>query len=181
MQQVMTQASSPVGAAGAAVLPPSGNAEGTAQISSEAAALLHAARNAAFAETSQGRVENGLQLLMDALRHEPQSHDLLSDMAALLLAAGALENAVEFARIALGVSPEHGPSLYSLGFALAGLGEHQEAYDTLCRIGQDGEALRSLMAEAPDLLPLVKTELQRLQLKLAEQQAAAAQQPKQAA
>lgn len=178
--QVMTQATTSTGATGATLLSSSAQASAAAPISSEAAALLHAARNAAFAEASQGRVENGLQLLMDALHHEPQSHDLLSDMAALLLAAGALENAVEFARIALDVNPQHGPSLYSLGFALAGLGEYQQAHDALSRIEQDSEALRSLMAEAPDLLPLVKTELQRLQASLAEQHAAATA-PRQAA
>lgn len=178
--QVMTQATTPSGVNGAALLSPTAGDAAAKPLSSEAAALLHAARNAAFAEASQGRVENGLQLLMDALHHEPQSHDLLSDMAALLLAAGALENAVEFARIALDVNPLHGPSLYTLGFALAGLGENDEAAQVLGRIEQEGEAMRSLMAEAPDLLPLVRTELQRLQLKLAEHQAAAAQ-PKQAA
>lgn len=137
-----------------------------AEISRDAQALLQAARNEAYAQASQGRLGHGLQVLMEALQHEPLHHDLLSDMAALLLSAGELEHALEFAGLALGVQAQHGVSLYSMGFALAGLGRHEEAVEVLSRIEQ-GEALQSLMAEAPDLLPLVQTELQRLRALLA--------------
>ncbi len=156
MTHVVAQASNPMLSMGHAAQ------SSAAEISQDAAALLHAARNAAYAEASQGRLGHGLQLLMDALHHEPLNHDLLSDMAALLLSAGELEHSIEFAQHALGVRPQHGASLYSLGFALAGLGRHEEAIAALSQLGQ-GEALQSLMAEAPDLQPLVQIELQRLQ------------------
>jgi len=132
------------------------------EISEEAAMLLAAARNAAFAEASQGRLGHGLDLLQAALQHEPQSHDLLSDMAALLLSAGELALAAAHARSALEISPHHGPSLYSLAFSLSGLGELSEARELLRRLTQ-GEALDSLVAEAPELLVLVQTELERLE------------------
>ncbi len=124
--------------------------------------LLAAARNAAFAEASQGRVGHGLDLLQAALQQEPQSHDLLSDMAALLLSAGELELAAAQARRALEISPHHGPSLYSLAFAQMGLGQLAEARD-LMRLLTQGPALDSLVAEAPELLVLVQTELDRLE------------------
>lgn len=130
---------------------------------SEATRLLAAARNAAFAEAAQGRVGQGLTLLHDALQHEPMSHDLMSDMAALLLSAGEFGHASAYAQRALEIRPEHGASLYTLGFALSGLGEVALARQTLERLS-GGEALASLEAEAPDLLPLVRVELQRLQM-----------------
>ncbi len=136
--------------------------QGRDEISEEAAMLLAAARNAAFAEASQGRLGHGLDLLQAALQHEPQSHDLLSDMAALLLSAGELTHAASHARSALAIAPNHGPSLYSLAFALSGLGQLGEARDVMRRLTQ-GEALQSLVAEAPELLVLVQTELERLE------------------
>lgn len=128
---------------------------------SEATMLLAQARNAAYAEAAQGRLGQGLTLLHEALQHEPLSHDLMSDMAALLLSAGELKHAVTYAERALTVRPTHGPSLYTLGFALAGLGEIARAVEVLRRLS-DGPALESLLAEAPDLLPLVQIELNRL-------------------
>jgi len=130
---------------------------------SEATILLAQARNAAYAEAAQGRLGQGLTLLHEALQHEPMSHDLMSDMAALLLAAGELEHAAAYAQRALEVIPAHGPSLYTLGFALAGLSETAHAIEALTRV-TEGEALASLLQEAPDLLPLVQIELHRLQV-----------------
>lgn len=129
---------------------------------SEATMLLAAARNAAFSEAAQGRIGEGLSLLHDALQHEPMSHDLMSDMAALLLAAGELEHAAAYAQRALEIRPHHGPSLYSLGFALAGLSEVARAIEVLELLG-DGAPLASLQREAPELLPLVQIEIDRLQ------------------
>jgi len=130
--------------------------------SEEATMLLANARNAAYAEAAQGRLGQGLTLLHDALQHEPMSHDLMSDMAALLLAAGELEHAAAYAQRALEVTPEHGASIYTLGFALAGLSESARAVEVLSRLNQ-GEARASLLVEAPELMPLVQVELLRLQ------------------
>lgn len=133
-----------------------------AQRSTAALMLLTQARNAAFAEAAEGRVGRGLSLLSQALEHEPLSHDLLSDMAALLLSAGELAHAATHAYRALELAPDHGASLYTLGFAMSGLGETAAAIEALQTLVQ-GSALASLMHEAPDLLPLVQIELQRLQ------------------
>jgi len=133
-----------------------------AQRSSEALMLLTQARNAAFAEAAEGRVGRGLSLLSQALAHEPLSHELLSDMAALLLSAGELAHAATHAYRALELTPDHGASLYTLGFAMSGLGEYAAAIEALQTLVQ-GPALANLMQEAPDLLPLVQIELQRLQ------------------
>lgn len=130
-------------------------------ISDEAAFLLARARNMAFAEAAQGRLGQGLSLLQDALEAEPLAHDLLSDMAALLLSAGELTHAEAYARKALAISPDHGASLYTLAFAQSGQQAPELARQTLRHLLQ-GDALRSLLHEAPDLLPVAMTELSRL-------------------
>lgn len=129
--------------------------------STEARCLLAQARNDAYAQAAQGRLGEGVNLLAEALALEPSSHELLSDIAALLLSAGELEQAALHAHRAIQIQPDHGPSLYTLGFAMSGLGEAKAAIEVLSALGQ-GEALASLMREAPDLLPLVRTELKRL-------------------
>jgi tetratricopeptide (TPR) repeat protein len=131
-------------------------------ISAEAAWLLAQARNAAYAEAAHGRVGQGLMVLMDALEQEPMAHDLLSDMAALLLSAAELKHAESYARQALAISADHGPSLYTLAFAQGGQGFALQARQTLRQLLQ-GEGLLSLMNEAPDLYPVAQTELARLE------------------
>ena len=123
--------------------------------------LLARARNAAFAEAAKGNIGGGLGLLYDALQDEPLSHDLLSDMAALLLAAGKLEHAAGYADRALQSRPLHGPSLYTLAFALSGRGEVDRAIGVLNEL-QQGPGRDSLQAEAPELLPVAMIELERL-------------------
>lgn len=125
------------------------------------ALLLAQARNAAFAEVSRGNLGQGLGLLYDALQGEPTSHDLLSDMAALLLAAGRLQHAAAYAERALQLCTQHGPSLYALGFALSGLGQHDKAIGVLSEL-KEGAGRDSLQAQAPELLPLAMIELERL-------------------
>jgi len=140
---------------------------GAEEISMEAKALLAQARNAAFAEAANGRLGRGLSLLRDALEQQPMSHDLLSDLAALSLAAGELAQAQSYAQQALHVDPDHGPSLYTLGFALSGQGELRRAREVLIRLGT-GAAQESLLAEAAELRPLVRVELARVEGALAE-------------
>lgn len=125
------------------------------------AMLLARARNAAFAEASKGNLGGGLGVLYDALQGEPMSHDLLSDMAALLLAAGKLEHAAAYAERALQAHTLHGPSLYTLAFALSGRGEHDRAIGVLTEL-QKGVGRDSLQAEAPELVPVAMIELERL-------------------
>jgi Flp pilus assembly protein TadD len=128
----------------------------------EAMALLAAARNAAYAEAARGQLGRSVSLLLRALNTQPMSFELQSDMAAMLLSAGEYAHAARYARDALQMQPNHGPSWYALGFALSGLGEAVEASAALRKLLR-GKAKQSLMAEAPDLLPLVKTELARIQ------------------
>jgi len=123
--------------------------------------LLARARNAAFAEAAKGNLGGGLGMLYDALQDEPMSHDLLSDMAALLLAAGKLEHAAGYAERALQASPLHGPSLYTLGFALSGRGERDRAIGVLTELLK-GAGRDSLQSEAPELVPVAMIELERL-------------------
>lgn len=132
------------------------------QSMTEATALLAAARNAAYAEAARGRLGHGVHMLLRALGTQPMSFELQADMAALLLTAGEFAHAVSYARAALDMHPHHGPSLYALGFALSGLGEAVEAAQALRKLTR-GKAKHSLMAEAPDLMPLVRTELNRIQ------------------
>ena len=127
----------------------------------DAALLLHRARNAAYAEAAQGRLGRGLSMLQDALDQKPMSHDLMSDMSALLLAAGQYDEAIAYAHRALQVISHHGPSLYSLGFALAAKGQIIPAIEVLTRLTK-GDPRDSLMAEAPDLADLAQAELDRL-------------------
>lgn len=131
-------------------------------LSPEAALLLHEARNTAFAEASQGRLVRGMNVLAEALGHEPMSHDLLSDMAALLLASGELEAAAAYANRALHLLPTHGASLYTLAFAQSGQGELLAARNTLRTLMQP-PALDSLLADGADLLSLVRLEAGRLE------------------
>ncbi len=129
--------------------------------SNDPAMLLARARNVAFAEAAKGNVGGGLGVLYDALQGEPMSHDLLSDMAALLLAAGRLEHAAVYADRALRACTQHGPSLYTLAFALSGLGETDRAIGVLTEL-QSGAGRDSLQAEAPELVPVAMIELERL-------------------
>lgn len=123
--------------------------------------LLARARKAAFAEASKGNLGGGLGMLYDALQDEPMSHALLSDMAALLLAAGKLAHAAAYADRALQARPLHGPSLYTLAFALSGRGEVDRAMGVLNEL-QRGAGRDSLQAEAPELVPVAMIELERL-------------------
>lgn len=132
------------------------------QSMTEAMALLAAARNAAYAEAARGRLGHGVHMLLRALGSQPMSFELQADMAALLLSAGELAHAASYARSALDMRPGHGPSLYALGFALSGLGEAVEAAQVLGKLSR-GKAKQSLMSEAPELLPLVRAELTRIQ------------------
>lgn len=133
-----------------------------AEISMEAKALLAEARNAAFVEAAHGRLGRGLSMLHDALEQQPMSHDLLSDLAALSLAAGELAQAQAYAQQALHIDPDHGPSIYTLGFALSGQGHLRRAREVLLRLGQ-GAALESLLSEAADLRPVARIELARIE------------------
>jgi len=132
-----------------------------ATAANDPAALLARARNAAFAEASRGNLGGGLGVLYDALQTEPMSHDLLSDMAALLLAAGKLEHAAAYAERALQACTLHGPSLYTLAFALSGQGKVDLAIGVLTEL-QKGAGRDSLQAEAPELVPVAMIELERL-------------------
>lgn len=123
--------------------------------------LLARARNAAFAEAAKGNLGGGLGMLYDALQDEPMSHALLADMAALLLAAGRLDYAAGYAERALQACPLHGPSLYTLAFALSGRGEIDRAIGVLTEL-QQGAGRDSLQAEAPELVPVAMIELERL-------------------
>jgi len=132
-------------------------------ISTDAQLLLAQARNLAFSEAAQGRLSNGLSLLEEALEQEPMAHDLLSDMAALLLSVGQLGHAQVAAERALALQPQHGASLYSLAFSLSGQGQILRARDVLVQL-LGGDALASLSEEAPELLPVARNELERLNL-----------------
>jgi tetratricopeptide (TPR) repeat protein len=127
----------------------------------DAALLLAQARNTAFAEAAQGRLGHGLGVLYDALQNEPMSHELLSDMAALLLSAGKLDHAAAYAERALAIQVQHGPSLYTLAFALSGRGETDRAIGVLNELCA-GPGRDSLQAEAPELIPVAMIELERL-------------------
>lgn len=130
--------------------------------STEVRLLLAQARNAAFAEAARGQVGIGLSMLQDALVQQPMSHDLMSDMAALLLSAGELDHAVNYSRQALSLVADHGPSMYALGFALSGKGRFEEAREVLAQL-LGGPGLHSLQREAADLIPLARIELARLE------------------
>ncbi|UXH79798.1 tetratricopeptide repeat protein [Roseateles amylovorans] len=130
--------------------------------SRESQLLLAQARNVAYAQAAQGQIGDGVSLLCDALVIDPSSVELLSDVGALLLSAGQLTDAALYSHRAIELSPHHAPSLYTLGFALSGLGEIKSAIEVLTTLSQ-GEALASLTRDTPDLVPLVFTELHRLQ------------------
>ncbi|MDH0865132.1 tetratricopeptide repeat protein [Mitsuaria sp. GD03876] len=129
--------------------------------SSEARLLLAQARNAAYAQAAQGRIGDGVALLCNALEMAPMSVDLLSDVGALLLASGQLREAALYAHRAVELSPQHAPSLYTLGFALSGLGEIKAAIEVLT-ILNEGQALEMLRRDSPELMAIVDTELLRL-------------------
>jgi tetratricopeptide (TPR) repeat protein len=130
--------------------------------SSEARLLLAQARNAAYAQAAQGRIGDGVALLCNALEMAPMSVELLSDVGALLLAAGQLREAALYAHRAVELSPQHAPSLYTLGFALSGLGEVKAAIEVLS-ILNEGQALEMLRRDSPELMAIVDSELLRLQ------------------
>lgn len=130
--------------------------------SRESQLLLAQARNVAYAQAAQGQIGDGVSLLCDALVIDPSSVELLSDVGALLLSAGQLTDAALYAHRAVELDPHHAASLYTLGFALSGLGEIKSAIEVLTTLSQ-GEPLEAMLRDTPDLVPLVATELHRLQ------------------
>ncbi len=126
-------------------------------------ATVHEARNAALRQAEQGRIGDGLLMLREVMEQQPQSHAVMSDIASLLMMARQHELAAHYALEALALQPDHGPSLYVLGFALAGLGDSGRAQEALAQL-LAGPAHDSLVLEAPALLPLVQIELRRLAL-----------------
>ncbi|SEL45681.1 Tetratricopeptide repeat-containing protein [Roseateles sp. YR242] len=161
--QTPTQAHSQARSAASIVSTPS--TDGVSRIqpgSREAQLLLANARNIAFEQAALGRIGDGVNLLCNALEIEPTSVDLLSDVGALLLSAGQLSDAALYAHQAVSLQPQHAPSLYTLAFALSGLGEIKAAIEVLTALCQ-GEAAEMLKRETPELAPLVTAELQRLQ------------------
>lgn len=129
--------------------------------SSEAKLLLAQARNAAYAQAAQGHIGDGVALLCNALEMAPMSVELLSDVGALLLAGGQLREAAIYAHRAVELEPQHAPSLYTLGFALSGLGEIKSAIEVLTALSQ-GDALETLRRDSPELMVIVESELLRL-------------------
>ena len=117
---------------------------------------------ALYAQAAQGRIGDGVALLCNALEMAPMSVELLSDVGALLLAAGQLREAALYAHRAVELSPQHAPSLYTLGFALSGLGEVKAAIEVLS-ILNEGQALDMLRRDSPELMAIVDSELLRLQ------------------
>ena len=85
----------------------------------------------------------------------------LSPAQIMKIAAGKLEHAAAYADRALQASPLHGPSLYTLAFALSGRGELDRAFGVLTEL-QRGAGRDSLQAEAPELVPVAMIELERL-------------------
>jgi predicted Zn-dependent protease len=122
---------------------------------------VHDLRTAALRQAEQGRIGDGLMMLREVLDQEPRSHAVVSDIAALLMMARQHELAAHYALDALSLKPDHGPSLYVLGFALSGLGDVGRAQEALAQLIV-GPAHDSLVLEAPALLPLVQIELRRL-------------------
>lgn len=122
---------------------------------------VHEVRSAALRQAEQGRIGDGLLMLRDAMEQQPSSHAVVSDIAALLMMARQHELAAHYALEALALQPGHGPSLYTLGFALAGMGDLVRAQEALLQL-RDGPARDSLLLEAPALMPLVEIELRRL-------------------
>lgn len=124
-------------------------------------ASIHEVRGAALRQAEQGRVGDGLLMLREALDQQPRSHAVLSDIAALLMMARQHELAAHYALEALALLPGHGPSLYTLGFSLSGMGDVARAQEALSQL-LSGPGHDSLAQEAPALLPLVQIELRRL-------------------
>lgn len=129
--------------------------------SREARLLLAQARNAAYAQAAEGDFDAGARMLRHALEIEPMSVELLSDIGALLLAGGQLREAALYAHQAVELSAQHAPSLYTLGFALSGLGEIKAAVEVLTSLSQ-GDALDMLQRDTPKLVAIVEQELRRL-------------------
>lgn len=130
-------------------------------VAASPATLVHDARAAALREAESGRVGEGLLMLEQVLSKEPDSHAVHSDIASLLLMARQHELAAHYALEALERRPNHGPSLYVLGFALSALGDKERARIALSQL-LEGEARVSLLEEAPPLMRLVHIELDRL-------------------
>lgn len=122
---------------------------------------LQQARKAALQRAELGHLGEGLLMLREVMEQQPPSHEVVSDIAALLLVARQHELAAHYALDALVLKPNHGPSLYVLGFALSGMGDTERAREALVQL-LAGASHDSLMREAPALLPVVQAELQRL-------------------
>lgn len=128
----------------------------------EPARTVSELRRRAFAATGQGRLDEGIGLLTQALEGGPQDVNVLCDLATLALSSGDLPAAVKLSRHALAYEPDHASSLFALGMALARGGAEAPACRALQRVasGPGAAALRAeLGGEAAEQVRVV---LQRL-------------------
>ena len=117
-------------------------------------------RRRAFDAAANGDMNGGVGLLEQALRGDAGDVDVLCDLATLALSANEPVAAVKLARSALGYAPDHAPSLYTLGMALAQGGAVAPAIRALRSLasGPGAVALRAELggAAADNVAPMLR-------------------------
>ncbi|MBT9486932.1 MAG: class I SAM-dependent methyltransferase [Rubrivivax sp.] len=117
-------------------------------------------RRRAFDAAANGDMNRGVDLLEQALRGGAGDVDVLCDLATLALSANELVSAVKLARRALDYAPDHAPSLYALGMALAQGGAVAPAIRALRSVasGPGAAALRAELGgvAADNVAPMLR-------------------------
>lgn len=136
-------------AAPAAAAPAAGNTE------------VAALRRVAYEAWSRGKTTEAQSTLNRALLADPMNVEVLSDLAAMAFQAGDTKLAVPYARRALLVDADHGPTQFTLAMCLSASGHVAEAAQLFDRLlaGPRAQAFRD---ENPELAAMAEAESARL-------------------
>ena len=122
---------------------------------------LSAIRRAAYDAWGRGKTAEAQTMLNRALLTDPMNVEVLSDLAAFAFQAGDAKLAVPYARRALLVDADHGPTQFTLAMCLAAAGQHSEALVLFERL-RTGPTAQAFRDENPELAALAETESARL-------------------
>lgn len=118
-------------------------------------------RRAAYDAWGRGKTAEAQAMLNRALLADPMNVEVLSDLAAIAFQAGDAKLAVPYARRALLVDADHGPTQFTLAMCLSAGGQGSEALALFDRLlgGPKAQVFRD---ENPELAAMAETESARL-------------------
>lgn len=132
-----------------------------ASTTAKATSDIGATRRAAYEAWGRGKMAEAQSMLSRALLADPMNAEVLSDLAALAFQGGDRALAIPYARRALVVDADHGPSQFTLAMCLAGSGQRDEALALFDRLAR-GPRAAAFRDENPELATIADQEAARL-------------------